>query len=186
MKLLTLLIAGSISSLLLNTPLVAQQISKTAVPETTPKVYEWQDVTPCSFDEKTAIELIQSRVKYPAVVLEKHLLGEVPVEFVVDATGKARDAKVLEAAYYYKPADPAVTAAVLTAVNNLPKLQPAVRDGKPVAVRMKLAIRYPNPPPSENYSAGPNRVYKYAEQMPELPGGGGGPAIMAAIQKNLK
>lgn len=153
-------------------------------PKSTVKVYEANDVTPCSFDVLTATELIQSRAKYPADFLKNGHLGEVHVSFVVDAAGKAYEAKVMQYPGY-EPADPVAAAAVLAAIKGLPKLQPALHEGKPVAVRMGLAIRYPNPEPSKMYSTGPNRVYTYAEQMPQLPTGGGDYAILAAVQKNL-
>ncbi|MBD2724525.1 energy transducer TonB [Hymenobacter armeniacus] len=157
----------------------AAQVSKSSAP-----VYEANDVTPCSFDVLTATELIQSRAVYPADFLKSGASGEVHVSFVLDAAGKTRDAQVMQYPGY-EPADPVAAAAVLAAIKGLPKLQPALRAGKPVAVRMPLTIRYPNPEPSKMYSAGPNRVYQYAEQMPELPAGGGAGAIVAAAQKNL-
>lgn len=149
------------------------------------KVYSADEVTPCSFDVLTATELIQSRAVYPADFLKTDPQGEVHVEFTIDATGKARDAGIRQ--YIgYEPAPAAATAAVLAAVAGLPRLPPALREGKPVAVRVGLTIRYPNPPPSKMYTAGPNRVYAYAEQMPQLPTGGGGAAIVMAIQQHLE
>lgn len=153
-------------------------------PKPAAKVYEAGDVTPCSFDILTAAELIQSRAVYPADFLKTNPRGEVPVSFVLDASGKTREARVAEALGYKTPEPTAVTA-VLAAIKGLPKLQPALREGKPVAVRMALTVRYPNPPPTKMYTPGPNRVYEYAEQMPEMPTGGGGSAIVAAVQKNL-
>ncbi|GAA4033735.1 hypothetical protein GCM10022409_17550 [Hymenobacter glaciei] len=149
------------------------------------KVYSADEVTPCSFDVLTATELIQSRAVYPADFLKTDPHGEVHVEFVVDASGKAREAGVRQQ-LGYAPAPAAATAAVLAAIQGLPRLQPALREGKPVAVRMGLTIRYPNPPPSKMYTAGLGRVYAYAEQMPQLLTGGGGTAIVMAIQQHLE
>ncbi|MDQ2792548.1 MAG: hypothetical protein M3Y12_00860, partial [Bacteroidota bacterium] len=58
------------------------------------RVYAADEVTPCSFDVVTATELVQSRAVYPADFLRTDPHGEVHVEFVVDATGKAREAGV--------------------------------------------------------------------------------------------
>ena len=149
------------------------------------RVYSADEVTPCSFDVLTATELIQSRAVYPADFLKTDPHGEVHVEFVVDATGKARDAGVRQYVGY-KPAPTAATTAVLAVIQDLPRLQPALREGKPVAVRMGLTIRYPNPPPSKMYTTGPTRVYAYAEQMPQLMTGGGGAAIVMAIQQHME
>ena len=159
--------------------------AKPAAAKAPEKVYSANEVTPCSFDVLTATELIQSRAVYPADFLKTDPQGEVHVEMTIDATGKARNAGIRQ--YIgYEPAPPAATAAVLAAVAGLPRLPPALREGKPVAVRMGLTIRYPNPPPSKMYTAGPNRVYAVAEQMPQLPGGGGGAAIVKAIQEHLE
>ena len=151
------------------------------------KIYTAAEVTPCSFDVVAATELIQSRAVYPAEFLKTDPHGEVHVEFVVDAAGKAREAGIRQYVGY-EPAPAAATAAVLAAVAGLPRLAPAVREGKPVAVRLGLTIRYPNPPPSKMYTtgAGTGRVYAYAEQMPQLATGGGGAAIVAAIQEHLE
>lgn len=151
------------------------------------KVYTAEEVTPCSFDVVTATELIQSRAEYPANFLQTDPHGQVHVEFVVDASGKTREAGVRQYVGY-EPAPAAATAAVLAAVVGLPRLAPALREGKPVAVRVGLTIRYPNPPPSKMYTtgAGPGRVYAYAEQMPQLLTGGGGTAIVKAIQEHLE
>lgn len=148
-------------------------------------VYSADEVAPCSFDVLTATELIQSQAVYPADFLKTDPHGEVHVEFVVDATGKTREAGVRQH-LGHEPVPAAATAAVLAAIQGLPRLQPALREGKPVAVRMGLTIRYPNPPPSKMYTAGPNRVYAYAEQMPQLLTGGGGTAIVTAIQQHLE
>ena len=149
------------------------------------RVYSADEVTPCSFDALTATELIQSRAVYPADFLATDPRGEVHVEFVVDATGRARQAGTRQYVGY-EPAPAAATAAVLAAVAGVPRLAPALREGKPVAVRMGLTVRYPNPPPSKMYTAGPTRVYAYAEQMPQLLTGGGGAAIVTAIQQHLE
>ena len=149
------------------------------------RVYSADEVTPCSFDALTATELIQSRAVYPADFLKTDPHGEVHVEFVVDATGKAREAGV-RPLIGHAPAPAAATSAVLAAIQNLPRLPPALREGKPVAARMGLTIRYPNPPPSKAYTTGPSRVYASAEQMPQLLTGGGGAAIVTAIQQHLE
>ena len=156
-----------------------------AVAKAPATVYAANEVTPCSFDVLTATELIQSRAVYPADFLKTDPHGEIYVEFVVDATGQAREAGVRQH-LGYEPAPAAATAAVLAAIRGLPRLSPALREGQPVAARMGLTIRYPNPPPSKTHTAGPNRVYAYAEQMPQLLTGGGGAAIVTAIQQHLE
>ena len=181
-----LLVAGSLARPTLATaqvkPHPAARPATTRMPE---KVYSADEVMPCSFDVLTVTELIQSRAVYPADFLKTDPHGEVHVELTVDATGKARDAGIRQYVGY-EPAPAPATTAVLAAVQGLPRLAPALREGKPVAARMGLTIRYPNPPPSKMYTAGPNRVYAYAEQMPQLLTGGGGAAIVAAIQQHLE
>jgi TonB family protein len=181
-----LLLVGGLARL---APVAAQtkprSATRPAAAKAPEKVYGADEVTPCSFDVLTATELIQSRAVYPADFLKTDPHGEVHVELTIDANGKARDAGVRQYVGY-EPAPAAATAAVLATIPGLPRLQPAQRAGKPVAVRMGLTIRYPNPPPSQMYSAGPNRVYVYAEQMPQLLTGGGGAAIVKAIQEHLE
>lgn len=159
--------------------------ARPAVAKAPERVYTADEVTPCSFDVLTATELVQSRAVYPADFLKTDPHGEVHVEFVVDASGKTREAGVRQR-LGYEPAPAAATAAVLAAVLGLPRLAPALRAGQPAAVRMGLTVRYPNPPPSKVYTTGPNRVYASAEQMPQLLTGGGGAAIVAAIQQHLE
>jgi TonB family protein len=182
----TLLLMAGLAQL---APAAAQTKPRPAARPTATKapahVYSADEVTPCSFDIVTATELIQSRAVYPADFLKTDPHGEVHVEFVVDATGKAHEVGIRQQVGH-EPAPVAATAAVIAAVAGLPPLQPALREGRPVAVRMGLTIRYPNPPASKMYTSGPGRVYAYAEQMPQLLTGGGGAAIVAAIQQHLE
>ena len=171
---------------LAGTPLAAQTSPKPRL-----QVFDVEDVTPRSFDILTITEYIETHAKYPPEALKKRPSGEVHVEFVLDAAGKPRNARLqavdakLQEELGETPPDPAVAAAVLAAIKTLPKQAPAQLNGKPVALRLPLSIRYPAPEPSEMRPPGPNRVYVYVEQMPELPTGGGEAAMVAAIHKNL-
>ena len=180
-----LLVGGLVRPAVVRAQARPRPAARAAAAKAPERVYSADEVMPCSFDVLTATELIQSRAVYPADFLKTDPHGEVHLEFVVDGTGKTREVGVRQH-LGHEPAPAAATTAVLAAVQDLPRLQPALREGKPVAVRMGLTIRYPNPPPSKMYTTGPNRVYAHAEQMPQLLTGGGGAAIVTAIQQHLE
>lgn len=176
----------AVASVLAGTPLAAQTSPKVRL-----QVFDAEDVAPCSVDLLSVREYIETQAKYPPGVLKKKPVGQVNVEFVLDASGKSRDARLLQtdpklrALLGETPPDPAVLAAVLAAIKTLPRQPPVLLNGKPVALRVPLTIRYPAPAPWGGRLPGPRPVYTYVEQMPELPGGGGMAAVVAAIAKSL-
>ena len=176
----------AVAGWLAGTPLAAQTSPKPRL-----QVFDTEDVAPCSVDLLTVQEYIEHQAKYPPETLKKQPSGQVNVEFVLDATGKSRDAKLrktdpqLQEELGETPPDPAVVAAVLAAIKTLPRQPPVLLNGKPVALRVPLTIRYPAPGPWGGRQPGTAPVYTYVEQMPEMPGGGGLAALVAAITKNL-
>jgi TonB family protein len=74
---------------------------------------------------------VQQAVVVPAgVAVEERVF----VEFVVDRTGRVRDAKILKAS------SPAVGKAVLAAVAKLPQLKPGMQNGETTNVRLRLPV----------------------------------------------
>lgn len=149
---------------------------------------------------------IQKNFRYPPDALRDHVGGRIFLQFVVGTAGQVEDAKVI------KGLTPSTDAAALDAVRRLPAFVPGKQNGRAVAVSftipllLDLSRDLSSPSPSvtvkgntdadlAELSGVPGRVvvdevveqkvYTYVEQMPQLPGGGGNPAIVAAVQQRL-
>ena len=85
---------------------------------------------------KAIVEAIQRNVIYPQSALANHTEGKVFASFYIDSEGKVRDAKIV------KGLDPAIDAAVIAAVQKLPRFTPGQQDGKAVAVSFTVPVQF--------------------------------------------
>jgi len=82
------------------------------------------------------LEFIIHNLRYPSLAKAARVQGRVAVRFVVDESGKVKDAVVL------KSLDPALDAEALRVINLLPKWEPGYIDGQPVSVYFTAPIVY--------------------------------------------
>src|SRR6476469_962456 len=179
--------------------LLAVSASSAALAQTAPAdnaIYTFAEQMPALTDggSGTAIAAkLQSLTTYPAAAMQDKVEGRVFVSFVVTAAGKVVQPQIVKGLR----AD--VDSAVVNGVRQLPNMVPGRQNGKPVAVRMTAPVSFrlqapavaPAPAPDLQLSepGHPEKVsdktYTYVEQMPQLPGGGGNAAVVAAIQRAL-
>ncbi|MGB0165869.1 MAG: M56 family metallopeptidase, partial [Luteibaculum sp.] len=81
-------------------------------------------------------EYLGNEIKYPKAVEADQLEGTVFVEFVVDKTGKVRDAKVKKG--FATEADEEA----LRVISNMPNWEPGKKDGEPVSVAYTIPIKF--------------------------------------------
>ena len=111
-----------------------------AVPQDTvpaPVVYEIADQRP-EFPGGTAalLQYVQDNMRYPQAAKAKGVQGRVILQFVLDATGKPTDIRIL------RGADPELDAEAIRLVREMPLWTPARQDGKAVAVRYTMPIKF--------------------------------------------
>lgn len=126
------------------------------------------------------VTAIQRELKYPAAAIQQGIAGRVFVSFTVGEDGRVRGANIV------KGIGGGCDEAVLAAVARLPVFTPGRQVGHPVPVSFTVPVTFrmqaPAPLPDSLLA---RRVYTYVEHMPELPGGGGVPAIVQAIRQRL-
>jgi TonB family protein len=79
-------------------------------------------------------DYIVMNLKYPTIALDKGIQGKVVCSFIVDATGKVSDIKVIESV------DPALDAEAVRMISNMPKWIPGKQNGVDCAVQYALPI----------------------------------------------
>ncbi|MBE9463431.1 TonB family protein [Dyadobacter subterraneus] len=77
-----------------------------------------------------------SQIKYPIEALVENIQGKVKVSFIVDEGGNIRDAEIIEGLGY------GLDEEALRVVENMPKWNFAIKNGKPAAVRMTMGIDF--------------------------------------------
>jgi len=83
------------------------------------------------------MQAVQSKISYPKAAPGEVLpSGRVFASFVVDTDGTVQDAKIV------KGLSPAFDAAVLAAVQQLPRFEPGKQNGQPVAVAYTLPVEF--------------------------------------------
>ena len=82
------------------------------------------------------VAAIQSNLMYPKVAPANRKVGRVFVSFYVDSKGQVREAKII------KGLDPAYDAAVVTAVEKLPRFTPGMQDNKPGSVTFTVPVTF--------------------------------------------
>jgi periplasmic protein TonB len=79
---------------------------------------------------------IGNKMRYPRKAVLEQIEGVVVVQFIVDRSGKITDATVLKGLGYGTDEE------ALRVINSLPNWTPGRQNGKPVAVRFTLPIRF--------------------------------------------
>jgi TonB family C-terminal domain len=87
-------------------------------------------------DANDFVKYVQKNIKYPENALENDIEGKVTVNFVVDATGKIRNARVV------KGVDPELDAEALRVVSEAPAWAPAKQNGKNVPVTCSIPVTF--------------------------------------------
>lgn len=87
-------------------------------------------------DADSFVKYVQQNIKYPQNALENNVEGKVTVNFVVDATGKIRNAKVVNGV------DDELNAEALRVVESAPAWTPAKQNGKNVPVTCSIPVTF--------------------------------------------
>lgn len=94
--------------------------------------------------QKGIMKHVQENFKYPKLAYERKIEGKMQVEFVIDKSGEVTNEKVKIGLESAKDSDiAAINEAAMDAkklIENLPKLAPAIKDGKKVAVKFTLPL----------------------------------------------
>lgn len=87
-------------------------------------------------DANAFVKYVQANLKYPENALENDIEGKVTVNFVVDANGKVRNARVV------KGVDEELDAEALRVVSSSPAWAPAKQNGKNVPVTCSIPVTF--------------------------------------------
>ena len=87
-------------------------------------------------DADSFVKYVQQNIKYPENALENGVEGKVTVNFVVDANGKIRNAKVVNGV------DDELNAEALRVVESAPAWTPAKQNGKNVPVTCSIPVTF--------------------------------------------
>lgn len=79
---------------------------------------------------------LQKNITYPAGARELGIQGKVFLSFVVDATGKVKDVKVV------RGVDPSLDQEALRVVKAMPLWKPGKQSGRPVATMFNLPVNF--------------------------------------------
>ncbi len=102
-----------------------------------PKVYEKVDVYPqFKGGQEAMMKFIVENIKYPEEAKKNKAEGTAYIQFVVMETGKIKDAKVL------KPIHDDLATEALRVVSSMPDWIPGQKDGKNVAVKYTIPIKF--------------------------------------------
>ncbi|UOQ98137.1 TonB family protein [Hymenobacter sp. 5317J-9] len=114
-------------------------IGKVAIAPPPGNVYtyvEQMPQLPGGGDAQAIVQHIQSHIPYSQELAASPKEGVVFASFTVQATGEVQDAKIV------KGLAPAYDAAVLAAIQTLPRFTPGQHDGKAVAVSFTVPVRF--------------------------------------------
>ena len=103
------------------------------------------------------MEFLRQNMKYPKEAAEKDIQGRVLVVFVVDKTGKVRDAKVV------RSVDPLLDAEALRVIQAMPQWIPGKQRGQAVNVKYTIPISFRLPPKEEKSSENLSGQLKYQD-----------------------
>jgi TonB family protein len=97
------------------------------------------------------VKLISENLVYPEIAREAKLEGRVFIQFLIDETGTLKSPELMRGI----PATPgkeaaaeALNQAALEVFAHFPKMKPAQKDGKPVAIKYVVPINYALPKPA--------------------------------------
>jgi protein TonB len=106
-----------------------------AIPSDT--VYQAVDVMPFfPGGDAALLKYIGANTTYPEAAKNKGIQGKIIVRFVVEPTGNVGRTTII------KGVDPLLDEEALRVVKKLPKFEPAIKDGKPVAVYYMVPINF--------------------------------------------
>ncbi|MDE5843810.1 MAG: TonB family protein [Muribaculaceae bacterium] len=144
--------------------------------------------------EKALLDYIIKNLRYPKSEINNPKTARVIVRFVVEATGKVGDVKII------RGASEAFDAEAIRVVKTLPDFIPGKENGKDVAVWYNLPIKFAtiSDKPATNEPASVKEpvtskkaetpdesgVYRSVEKMPQFPGGE--MALLQYIAKNMR
>ena len=114
-------------------------MGRTPSPVSSPPVYTYVENMPQLLGgggNAAIVAAIQRNVVYPEAALANRIEGRVFVSFYVDSEGQVREAKIV------KGLDPEIDAAVIAAVQKLPRFRPGTQDGKAVSVTFTVPITF--------------------------------------------
>lgn len=86
--------------------------------------------------EAGLMNFIGKKIRYPREAVQAQVEGIVVVSFVIDRNGKVTDSTILKSLGYGTDEE------ALRVINSLPDWRPGKQNGKPVAVRYTLPIRF--------------------------------------------
>jgi TonB family protein len=81
-------------------------------------------------------EFISGNLKYPAEAVKNMIIGNVPVSFTVDKTGKVTDVKVSQSV------NPVLDKEAIRVVSSMPDWKPGSQNGTAVNVRMLVRVNF--------------------------------------------
>ena len=82
------------------------------------------------------MEYFKKNMRYPEAAKEAGMQGRVTVQFIVNKDGSISGAKVL------RSVEPDFDAEAIRLVNAMPKWKPGMQDGKPVAVKYTVPVKF--------------------------------------------
>ena len=88
--------------------------------------------------EKALFKYLQDNIKYPEVMREEGISGNVILTFEVDKEGKIKDIKVLKEV----KGGGLLTKEAIRVVERMPSWKPGKQNGRPVRVQYNLPIRF--------------------------------------------
>jgi protein TonB len=86
--------------------------------------------------EKVLLRWLANKIKYPQIAIDNGSEGVVFVNFVVEASGKVSNVRVVRAG------DPSLDSEAERVVKDMPLWQPGLQRGKPVRVRFTIPIHF--------------------------------------------
>lgn len=135
--------------------------------------------------EAAMIKFMIENVRYPEAAAKANIQGRVIVQFVVDKSGKVRDAKVM------RSVSPELDAEALRVIMSMPDFTPGEIDGRPVSVHYMMPVSFKlqgdspkEEKPADNVSAAHDVVLTAADKMPQYPGGE--VAMMKFLAENIR
>lgn len=88
--------------------------------------------------QQALMEFLRQNVRYPEMERDNDVQGTVYVGFVVDKTGKVRDAQLLRGV----PKGPGLDSEALRVVRMMPDWKPGMQSGKAVHVQFTLPVKF--------------------------------------------
>ena len=117
-----------------------------------------------SCSKQKLVEFMISKLEYPETAKKAEVEGKVLVQFTIAPNGAVQDAEVLQGIGH------GCDEAALAVVTTMPNWTPAMKDGKPVALKMTLPFTFSLPKGTAQLGEDKEEVFKVVEEMPRFPG----------------